>query len=492
LSDWLFTTLSLINTEERRKGYPGSLKCSFDRHFCTIVLNVQASVAEQTALRRELRLRDIVYFDICAIISLRWVAAAAHAGPQSFVLWIIAAVFFFLPSAIVIARLSQRFPEEGGLYTWTKRAFGDRHAFLCGWIYFLSTVLYFPSLLLAGITMTAYAAGASGEHLADSRMYSLAITVLVLWAAFAANFFGLRVAKWVSALGGNSTLLIGGLIVLLAIASVFRSGVTRMSLFAPELNLETLNFWSQIAFAFVGLELAPLVSGEIRNPERDLPRAAAISGGISVLFYVLVTAALLVLLRPEQISPMTGLAQASVAGAQKIGVPAIGTMFAILIGIAFIGQLDTWIAGNTRLPYVVGIDRYLPEGFKRVHPRWGTPYVSLFTQAGIATLFLLMAQLGETVRAAYQIMVDMMLIATLLPFVYIFAAGFRFASRLAAVSGIAVTVLAIALSAMPPPEAASVWVFETKVVGGSVLIIIVGLLVFRRYRRARLEAARGA
>ena len=62
-----------------------------------------------------------------------------------------------------------------------------------------------------------------------------------------------------------------------------------------------------------------------------------------------------------------------------------------------IGQLDTWIAGNTRLPYAVGLDRYLPAAFSRVHPRWGTPYVSLLVQVVAATISLLMAQLGESV-----------------------------------------------------------------------------------------------
>ena len=98
-------------------------------------------------------------------MSLRWVAAAAHAGPGSIVLWVIAGLFFFLPSAVTVAGLSRRFPEEGGMYIWTKRAFGDQHAFLCGWFYFISTILYFPSLLLAGISMTMYAFRRRGSTL---------------------------------------------------------------------------------------------------------------------------------------------------------------------------------------------------------------------------------------------------------------------------------------------------------------------------------------
>jgi glutamate:GABA antiporter len=447
-------------------------------------MNIESDSPPAT-LRRELRLRDLVFFDICAIISLRWIVAAAHAGPGSFVLWIVAAIFFFLPSAVTVSSLSRQFPEEGGFYVWTKRAFGDRHAFLCGWFYFISTVLYLPSLLLAGLSMSAYAFGGIGQRFAEDRTFAISITLAVLWAAFASNFFGMKVAKWISWLGGSSTFIIGAVLIALAIFVGARFGVATRPHLLPEANLDTINFWSQIAFAFIGLELAPVVSGEIRNPARDLPRAAAISGVISAVFYVCVTAALLVLLTPEAVSPMTGLAQAGAAGAQKLGAPIITVLLAALIGIALAGQLDTWIAGNTRLPYAVGLDRYLPDAFGRVHPRWGTPYVSLLVQALAATLFLLMAQLGETVRAGYQIMVDMMVIVTFIPFVYIFAAGFRFASRIAAVSGLAVTFIAIALAAIPPHETASTAVFEVKVVGGSVFFALLGWIVFRRYEGLR-------
>jgi amino acid transporter len=445
--------------------------------------------ASDHTLRRELRLRDLIFFNICAVVSLRWVAAAAHAGSGSFVLWIVAALFFFLPSAVTVSSLSRKFPEEGGMYIWTKRAFGDRHAFLCGWFYFISTVLYFPSLLLSGLGMTAYAFGGLGQRFAEDRAFAISVTLAVLWAAFAANFFGMKVAKWISAFGGISTFIIGAALVALAIGAGLRYGMATKFELLPKVNFSTVNFWSQIAFAFVGLELAPIVSAEIHNPGRDLPRAAVISGVLSAILYIGVTAALLVVLRPEQISPMTGLTQAGAAAAQKFGAPVISILLASLIGIALIGQLDTWIAGNTRLPYAVGLDHYLPPAFSRIHPRWGTPYVSLLVQALVATLFLLMAQLGETVRAAYQIMVDMTVIVTFIPFVYIFAVGLRFASRIAAVSGLAVTLMAIAFAAIPPPEAASAAIFEAKVVGGSLLFALLGWMLFKRYEALRVRAA---
>lgn len=371
------------------------------------------------------------------------------------------------------------------MYIWTKRAFGDRHAFLCAWFYFISNVLYFPSLLLAGISMVAYAFGDTGVRFAEERVYALPMTLLVLWALFLANAFGLKVAKWVSTAGGAATFFIAGVLGIFALIVLMRFGPATTFQLLPRASLGTLNFWSQIAFAFIGLELAPIVSGEMHNPRRDLPRAAAIGAAACAVYYVASTAALLVLLPPTEISPMTGLAQAGLAAAKSFGMPVVAALFAVLIGVAIAGQAGTYIAGNTRLPYVIGLDRYIPSAFARLHPRWNTPYLALLVQAAISTIFLVMAQLGETVRATYQIMVDLVVIVTFVPFLYIFASGFCFASRIAAVSGLLVTAIAIVLSVVPPPEAASVTIFEIKVVGGCLLFAALGWMIFRRYEARR-------
>jgi amino acid transporter len=148
--------------------------------------------------------------------------------------------------------------------------------------------------------------------------------------------------------------------------------------------------------------------------------------------------------------------------------------------------LTAFVAGNTRLPFALGVDHYLPPAFAKLHPRWGTPYVSIVTQGVLASALLLFMQLGETLRATYQILVDLTVIATLLPFLYIFASGFKFGQRWAGAAGGSITALAIVLSAVPPAGIASVWIFELKVVGGSLLLALAARPLFLREKvRAR-------
>jgi glutamate:GABA antiporter len=437
-------------------------------------------MATQPALRRELRLWHVVLFNISAVAGVRWLAAAAHAGPGSLALWLIAGVAFFLPCALVVSSLSQRFPEEGGLYVWTKRAFGEWHGFLCAWLYFISNVCYFPTLLLAGVAVASYMFGPTGVRYSEDARYGIPATVVALWLTFFLNLLGMRAGKWATVLGAGASYLIAALLVVFGVAIAWRYGPATRFHLAPEMNFDSLNFWSQIAFAFVGLEVAPILGGEIYDTGKVIPRAAWISGISCAGFYMAGTAALLALMSPDKISPLTGLAQAGQMAGERFGAVWLSPAFALLIIISMLGQLTAFVAGNTRLPFALGLDHYLPPAFAKLHPRWGTPHVSILTQGALSTLLLLATQLGETLRAGYQILVDLTVIATFLPFVYIFASGFKFGQRISGAAGGLITVLAIILSALPPPGIASVWIFELKVVGGALLLTLAAWPIFAR------------
>jgi len=434
--------------------------------------------ANPPALRRELRLWHVVLFNISAVVGVRWLAAAAHAGSGSLALWLIAALAFFLPCALVVSALSELFPQEGGLYIWTKEAFGDWHGFLCAWLYFTSNICYFPTLLLSGVAMASFMLGGIGIRYSEDARYAIPATLAALWGTFIVNLAGLRIGKWAGILGAVSSYCLAALLIVFGVSIALRDGPATRFHLMPELSFDSLNFWSQIAFAMVGLEVAPILGGEIFDTGKVIPRAAWISGIGCAGFYMAGTAAMLCLVAPGQISTLTGLAQAGQVAGTRLGASWLSPCFAVLITISVIGQLTAFVAGNTRLPFALGLHHYLPPAFAKLHPRWHTPYVSILAQGILASILLLVMQLGETLRAVYQILVDLTVIATLLPFVYIFASGFKFGQRWAGAMGGVITILAVILSAVPPPGVASVVTFELKVVGGTALLALAARPIF--------------
>jgi glutamate:GABA antiporter len=428
-------------------------------------------------LRRELGLRDLILFNIAAVAGIRWLAAAAHTGPGSITLWVLAAALFFVPSALAVAALSRRFPEEGGIYVWTRRGFGDWHGFLCGWCYWVSNVFYFPSLLLAGVGMAATALG-----FGENRTWLVIVCLAILWIASITNIVGLSVGKWTGNLGGLATFVGGALIIVLGFMVWLRFGSATRIQIVPEWNLDKLNFWSQIAFAFGGLELGAIMGGEIRNPERNVPRAAWIAGLGIAAFYIAGTLAMLVLLPPDRISIVTGLVQAGSAAGARLGIRWLTPALAFAICFGVMGQLGAWIAGSARLPFVIGIDHYLPSIFSRLHPRYRTPHLSILILSGACTFFVFVMQAGENLRIGYQLLVDMTVIMYFVPFLYMFGAAWKYGQRVSAAAGLLVTVVALGLSFVPPADVSSVWLFELKLAGGFLVLGGGAWMCFRRYK----------
>src|SRR5216684_2382495 len=352
---------------------------------------------------------DVLLFNIATVLGPRWVAAAAHNGTSSISLWILAALLFFVPSALVINELSSRFPEEGGLYVWAKEAFGDFHGFVAGWNYWIYTVFYFPGLLLASAAMSAYIIGEGGGTLAQDRTFLLLVSLGLLLVAVILNIVGLNVGKWLQNAGGASTYL--PLMVLVGLATILWMGHGSLTKFTvanmlPHWDWDTVNFWSQIAFAFTGLELVSAMSAEIRDPRRTLPRAVLTSGAMIAAIYILGTFAVLLMIPASDVDPKSGVFQAITHGSTALRIGIFGLIAALLASVGNAGGVGSTVAGIARVPFVVGIDRYLPAAFGKIHPRWKTPYVSIIVQALASGAVLLISQISETMRGAYQVLVD--------------------------------------------------------------------------------------
>jgi amino acid transporter len=434
----------------------------------------------KTELARELGLRDITLFAITCIVGTRWIPAAAHAGPGSVTLWFLAAVLFMVPLAIAVAALSVKYPGTGGLYLWTRNDFGRAHGFLCFAVYWIGMALWFPSAAMFYMGAGAYALGPSYEYLANSRTFVLAASLVAIWIALGSNLIGLRIGKWTQNVGGASSWVLGGLLGAVAVWLGMRRGSATPIHIAPVWNWETVGFWSTIAYALSGLEMAGLMSGEIRDPERTLPRAGWIASIFAAVFYAGATVAMLVLLRPEKISEMNGFGQAAASAGAELGVVWLAPLVAALVMASAVGQFGGIGTSISRLPFAVGVDKLLPPAFGRVHPRWGTPHLALIVLGVIASGLLIVIQIGDTMRTAYQELVSLMVITGFIPYIYIFGSAWKAGKRVSALSGWAITLLAIVCAVVPSADVTNVWLFEGKLIVGTVAVIAVSWWLYRR------------
>jgi glutamate:GABA antiporter len=473
-----------------------------------------ADAATETVLPRTLGLRDLVLFNLVAVVGLRWLATAGKAGPSALVLWILAAVFFFVPQGLVVTELSSRFPQEGGIYQWTKRALGEKHAYLCGWCYWVCNVLYYPNLLISAAVIATFVVGKGESTLVNDWTYVLSATLICLWLAVLLNIIGLGTGKWLQNAGGVGTYVTGIILIGLGAWAVFSgrppaNPITRANIIPDLGHLPGLNLWASIAFAFAGLELSSAMGGEVRDPRRTFPRAILVSAPLIALVYILGTGALLWLIPTGDVNIVSGFLQATAVGARELS-PALwwlAPFAAAAYTLGNIGGVGAWLSGPARVAFTIGLDRYFPPAFGKIHPKWKTPYVAILVQAGLATLFLLLSVLGRgtTVERAYLILLDTQLLIYFIPYVYLFVSfllhrrteaapdtvrvpGGRIGAGLVGISGLLVTLFAMGVATIPPGGDAQPWLFVVKVVGGAVGFVLVGGIVYwRAQRRAPLS-----
>jgi len=466
------------------------------------------TVNEKSLLRRTMGFWDVLLFNIAAVLGPRWIAAAAHNGTSSISLWVLAAVLFFLPTALTIIELSTRFPAEGGLYVWSKEAFGDFHGFVAGWAYWIYTFFYFPGLLTASVAMSVYIGGPKWGYLANNQHYLLWASLGLLAVAVVLNVIGLDIGKWLQNAGGVATYV--PLLMLVGIGlylGLHRGSASHFDWRNSLLHWDwdTVNFWSSIAFAFTGMELVCAMSEEVREPRKTFPRAIYASAALIAVIYIVATIGLLGLLPADKVDVRNGVFQAISGGSALLGIAWFGVIAALLVTVGNAGGVGATVAGVARIPFVAGIDRYLPSFFGKIHPRWKTPWISILIQAGISGVILVLTQMGiKSVIGAYQFLVSMAVILYFIPFLYMYAAVIKLSYRADRASpgavlvpggkagvwfvgllGFVITAGSMGLACVPPGEAPSKLRFVVLLILCTVVFIGVGLILYWRGARSK-------
>jgi amino acid transporter len=280
-----------------------------------------------------------------------------------------------------------------------------------------------------------------------------------------------------------------------------------LSSLTPDLgNLPALNLLASIAFAFAGLELSSTMADEVENPRRNLPRSIFISAPLIAITYIIGTAAVLWGLPNKDVNVVSGFLEAIKTGADNMS-PTLGwvaPLCAALYSIGNLGSVGAWLIGPARVAFVIGLDRYLPKAFGAVHPRWHTPFVAILVQAILATIFLLLSVLGKgtQIEDVYLILLDTQILIYFIPYLYLFVVflihrrraengsevvlvpGGPIGGWLTGLSGVIVTLFAMIIATIPPPDVGDSVLFRLKVIGGALAFILIGGFI---YWRARLK-----
>ena len=477
-----------------------------------VSVSPDAAAPAHTRPPRVMGFADLVMFYVVTGVSLRWIATAASAGPSSIVIWIAAWFWFYVPLAISVIELSSRYPQEGGLYIWSKRAFGDFSGFMSGWTYWTSNLPYFPAVLYFAASNLLFLRGGHWANLANNKSYFMWFSILALVAITLMNVVGLNVGKWLHNVGSVGMWVPVVILVVMGVYAwrTFGSATSfTAASFVPSTHLKDMVFWATLTFAFGGCETGSFMADEIKNSRRTIPRAVLFAGLIVTFCYIGGTVAVLLALPSSEVNDLQGLMQAISKTALRVGWLGVIPISALLISVSNLGAAGGFLSSVARLPFVAGLDQFLPPSFGKLHPRWGTPYVSLIVQMLAGIVFVFLGQAGTNVKGAYDVLVSIGIITYFIPYLYVFASmyklqrehagpevirvpGGKMVARLMACVGFAATSLTIALSLLPSPGEANKVLAIIKIVGITGVTVGTGWLIYflgNRKRHALAQAS---
>ena len=470
----------------------------------TLSTTTQSEV--QTHLIRALGRRDLVLLFVVAVFNLNVVPSIAANGGVTVWLWIISLVLFFWPQGIAVIELAHRYPGEGGVYLWAKEVFGDFHGFLSGWCYWTNNMLYVPTVMLYFVGVSVYALGPGHAGLSDNKMFAATASLLLLGLLTYFNILGLGVGKWINNLGAVGTFIAAAVLIGLGAVIWLRFGttITAADFKIPANPKFVLNSFGVICFGLVGLELASVMGDEIKNPQRTLPGAVALGGVVSGALYVGVTLTLLIAIG-KNVNVLQGIVQAVGHMAGRVGVGWVSVPFALLLSLSIAGIGSAWMGGSARIPFVAGLDSYMPRWLGNVHPRYATPYAALILQGIVSAVLVLLNFAGAGVQETFQKLLSLAVVLQLVPFVYMFGALLKFGLTepvpqgqygkatmlLAGGSGLLTTILGIALVFFPAQQITSLWSYELWMFGGTLFFLgLAGFFFFVYGRRKQISQIR--
>jgi amino acid transporter len=463
-------------------------------------LDVRAAeiLAKPQTLRKQLGFFDLVLASILLVVIPDFFGTAVKAGKASVLFWLLAVVFFFVPQALVVNHLNRKLPLEGGLYEWARVAFGDLTGFLVGWNLWVYVVMYSAAVGLVTTNYLAYMLGPRFAWIGTNRPALFCANIAIIASLMFVTHLGLHIGKWLTNLGSVLSILT---IAVLAALPFLRhaQGVLPqyhpLAVAVPAISLFSLSVFSKMTFgALVGLEYAAIFSGEARHPLRDFPRAILIAVPVVIILYIFGTSAILAFVRPESVDMIGPIPQALQVGfAGVAAAPIIVPLAVLLLLTNYLATFALNFAANTRLPMVAGWDHLLPAWFTRLHPKYRTPVNSVLFLAAITLFTGLAALIGVRELEAFSMLQIWSFTFYGLAYLALFAIPL-FATgesklrsgtllKVAASSGLALTLLFVALSIFPVVDVVSPARYAAKTVAVLVGANSVALMLFYGQRR---------
>ena len=457
--------------------------------------------------KKSLSVFGLVMINVIAIDSLRTLPMSAEYGFSLVFYYLLAALFFFVPIALVAAELSTGWPEAGGVYLWVREAFGKKWGFLTIWMQWFYNICWYPTIMSFIAATLAYCID---PNLANNKVYMLTIVILFFWGATIINFWGMKASSLLSTLAAIIGTLIP-MVFIIVLGAVWMTMKKPICIdfnwhsFFPDLShIDNLVLLTAVLYGLVGIEMSAAHAGDVRNPQRDYPKAIFWSALIILATLIFSSLAIALVIPQKQLNIVTGLLQAFEIFFAAFHMSWLMPVLAFLIVLSSIGIANAWILGPSKSLLVACHDGCLPEklGYKNSH---GVPVVILIVQGIIFTILCSAFLLMPTVASGFWLLSNVTAILALMVYVAMFAAvlklrykcpevkrsfvipGGKMGLWIVCLAGSISSLFTIGIGFFPPPQipVGNLATYEILMVTGVIVSCLLPFAIYAWHERAK-------
>ena len=369
-----------------------------------------------------------------AIDSIRNLPAAALFGSALIFFFIFSAIVFLIPVALISAELSSLWTDdEGGIYSWVKHAFGERAAFFSIWLQWINTLVWYPTILSFIAGTMAYLIDPS---LAQNKYYLIAVILIVFWSLTLIGMSGLNASARFAGLCAIVGMIIPmGFIILLALIWILGNNPIAIDLSPANLLPQWNNSQSWVSLtammtSFLGMELAAVHVRDVKDPQKNFPKAMLLSVILILFTMTLGSLAIAFVLPKEKISLVEGVMQAFNNFFQAYHMTWALPILTVLLLIGSLGGMINWIISPAKGVLMAARNNFFPQSLCKLN-KHGVASRILLTQAVIVTLLCSCFLLLPSINAIYWLFTDLSTEIYILMYVMMFIAAWRIKKKFA-------------------------------------------------------------
>lgn len=374
---------------------------------------------------KKLGLFQLVMINVIAVDSIRTLPFSAAYGFSLVFFYLLAAIFFFIPTALVSAELGTGWPNTGGVYVWVREALGRKWSLIAIWLNWMYNIVWYPTIVALIAGTAAYFFDPS---LSENRYYMAGSVFVIFWLSTLLNWWGMGISGLLSGLGA----IIGTILPMLFISLLgflfWKSGRPLATTFSLDSFFRggegNIAFLTNILFGLMGLEMAATHAADMKNPRRDYPRSVLIASCIILFTIVLASLSISIVVPSKDLQLATGAMQAFTAFLQAFDLQWMVPCVALLIILGGLSGMGAWIIGPTKGIMVASEDGSLPAFLKKKN-RHGVPVNVLLTQAIVVSILSLAFILFPSVNSSFWILSACAAQLALLVYVLLFFSAIR-------------------------------------------------------------------